>query len=94
MIKETLKRNTTLESSGRLKVDEIGGGEDSLGPKNEVEEKRRSSTHEPSQEGGDAFAQPCHSEHEHQDKRTEEDYPAQQGLHVTNLEMYCPAVST
>ena len=33
MIKDTLERNATLDRSGRLKVDEIGGGEYSLGPK-------------------------------------------------------------
>ena len=40
--------------------------------------------HEPSQEDDDAFAQPHHSEHKHQDKRIEREFLAQQEHHATS----------
>ncbi|KAK1614213.1 hypothetical protein QYE76_019730 [Lolium multiflorum] len=58
---ETLKRNATLQGCGGLKVDEIGGNRHSL--RSEEEERRRSSSHVPSQAGGDACAQPRHFGH-------------------------------
>ena len=73
MIKQTLKGSPTYKA-----VDWIAEGRwdrwnwRQTRPKSVVEERQWPSMDEPSQEGDDACAQPRHSEHEDQDKRTEQ----------------------